>query len=133
VLSDNTTVAALITTIGANCSSHLTSNTSSSPTPFNASTVDGSEPEQAVEYYRASSVVLTLDGYNNTEALTGKENFTNAPLPSGIDTSLLDCLNQTIGFSVPLIDAATTRWATPGMGIIETISVFWIVFFLLFT
>jgi len=64
-----------------------------------------------VQYYRASSVVLTLDGYNDTAALG--ENVTNAadpiyhvPLPNTTDTTLLNCLNETIGAAVPLADGA---------------------------
>jgi hypothetical protein len=81
-----------------------------------------------VEYYRASSVVLTLDGYNDTAALSNDTNAVDTPLPTNIDTTLLDCLNQTIGLSVPLIDAAGSTWATtPGMG---AIGLFWVVWLL---
>jgi hypothetical protein len=61
-----------------------------------------------VQYYRASSVVLTLDGYNST-VLNGTQNpNASAPvvsLPNGTDTGLLTCLNDTIGRAVPLVDA----------------------------
>jgi len=130
VVSDNTTVTALIDSINANCSLNLASSSSTSPFPYNASALDAPKPEQAVEYYRASSVVLTLDGYNNTDALTGEANVTSTPLPAGIDTTLLDCLNQTIGLSVPLIDSASGRWSTSGVGLVWMVSVFW--FFNLF-
>ncbi|KAI6112596.1 hypothetical protein F5141DRAFT_1108541 [Pisolithus sp. B1] len=46
VLSDNSTVTSLIQSIDANCSHYLSSSSSSSPLPFN--------PQQAVQYYRAS-------------------------------------------------------------------------------
>ncbi|KAI0266222.1 hypothetical protein BC834DRAFT_824219, partial [Gloeopeniophorella convolvens] len=108
LLSDNSTVASLIVTLDANCSSHLAANgTSVSPSAYS----DGStapRPEQALQYYRASSVTLTLDGYNDTAALNGTENAASSvppPLPAGTDTTLLECLNQTIGLAVPLIDA----------------------------
>jgi hypothetical protein len=109
VLADKSTVSSLIGTVSANCSSYLSKdNTSSSPTPYtNQSTAPG--PEQAIQYYRASSVVLVLDGYdsgvlNDTQNL----NTSMAPvisLPNGTDTTLLACLNDTIGRAVPLIDA----------------------------
>jgi hypothetical protein len=86
------------------------------------------QPEQAVQYYRASSVVLTLDGYNDTGVFGNDTNAVHTPLLTNIDTNLLDCLNQTIGLSVPLIDAANARWATgPGT---ETIGLFLFVWFL---
>jgi hypothetical protein len=72
--------------------------------------------------------VLTLDGYNDTAALSNDTNAPDTPLPTNIDTTLLDCLNQTIGLSVPLVDAAGARWtAAPGMG---AIGLFWVVWLL---
>jgi len=110
VLADNTTLVSLISAITTNCSSNLnaslSSSNSSNPSPFNASDLNAAQPESAIEYYRASSVVLTLNGYNNSAALSSDENSTNTPIPSGIDTTLEDCLNQTIGAAVPLIDGA---------------------------
>ncbi|KAI6117450.1 hypothetical protein EV401DRAFT_2057844 [Pisolithus croceorrhizus] len=85
VLSDNSTVTSLIQSVDANCSHYLSSSSSSSPIPFN----------QAIQYYRASSVVLT----SNT-------NVTDSPLPSNMDTNLSVCLNQTIALAVPLVDEA---------------------------
>jgi hypothetical protein len=118
VLSDNSTVISLIKSVKANCSFALSStNTSSSPTPYtNTSTVP--LPEQALQYYRASSVVLTLDGYNDTAALNGTQNpnatAPEAQLPNGTDTTLLACLNYTIGRGLPLVNAGI-RPSSPGM------------------
>lgn len=66
-------------------------------------------PEQAIQYYRASSVVLTLDGYNDTTALNASAgpDDPHTPLPTWVNSSMLDCLNQTIGAAVPLVDAST--------------------------
>ena len=111
MVSDKSTVESLIGSLKSNCSSNLnqssTSNSSSSFT--NQSTVP--LPEQALQYYRASSVVLALDGYNDTAALNNTQdpnaNKPGAPLPNGADTALLTCLNETIGLAVPLVDAGT--------------------------
>ena len=73
---------------------------------YNGSTTSDPQPEQAVQYYRASSVVLTLYGYNNSAALSDNANATVTPLPTDIDMALLSCLNATIGDGVPLVDAA---------------------------
>jgi len=116
VLSDNSTVSSLITSITANCSSSLSSSSSKSPQVYNASAPGAPQPEQAIQYYRASSIVLTLDGYNNSATLSSNANATDSPLPSGIDTTLLDCLNQTIGLSAPLVSGAGSRWSTGPSG-----------------
>ncbi|CAL1698963.1 unnamed protein product [Somion occarium] len=106
VLSDNTTVAALITAISSNCT--IASNSSTAPSVLNSSDPFAPRPEQVVQYYRASSVALTLEGYNDTTALQENSTDPDVPIPSWVDGTLLDCLNQTIGAAVPLVDAATT-------------------------
>ena len=106
VLSDNTTVSSLISTVTTNCSTFLSKSSSTSPFPFNASSPNAPQPEQAIQYYRASSTVLTLDGYNNSATFSSNESMPDTPLPPNIDMKLLECLNQTIGLSVPLVDGA---------------------------
>jgi hypothetical protein len=69
----------------------------------------GLGPEEVLQYYRASSVVLLLYGFDSC-VLNGTQNLNTsvAPvisLPNGIDTTLLTCLNDTIGRAVPLVDA----------------------------
>ncbi|KAJ3710410.1 hypothetical protein C8R42DRAFT_376654 [Lentinula raphanica] len=130
ILADNTTVSDLITDIHANCSSHLTSNSASSPSNaivYNSSASDAPKPEQVVQYFRASTVALTLDGYNNTSVFSDSNSTADVALPSGIDTTLLDCMNSTIGVAVPLIDGASMRWGTPTYGVIGLV---WVVMFL---
>ncbi|KAI0353843.1 hypothetical protein OH77DRAFT_1550857 [Trametes cingulata] len=102
VVADNSTVTALIASIKANCT--VASNSSSVPLAFSGNASDP-KPEQAIQYYRASSVVLTLDGYNDTTALTTNDtNAAHVPIPTNIDTTLLNCLNSTIGQAVPLFE-----------------------------
>lgn len=110
LLSDNSTVGSLIDYINTNCSSHLSSSSSKSPSPYNSSALGGPEPEQAIQYYRSSSIVLTLDGYNNSAMFNSNPNATDSPLPSGVDTTLLNCLNYTIGQAAPLIDGASSQY-----------------------
>lgn len=106
LIADNTTVVDLISDINASCNSSLnTAASSTTPSAYNDTDPKAPQPESAIQYYRASSVALTLDGYNNSGA-TGPEGTPDTPLPSNIDTNLLNCLNQTIGEAVPLIDAA---------------------------
>ncbi|KAL4079789.1 hypothetical protein J3A83DRAFT_4212468 [Scleroderma citrinum] len=116
VLSDNSTVISLIDTISGNCSAFLSKSSSTSPSAFNASSSSAPQPEQAIQYYRASSVVLTLDGYNNSATFSSNESTPDSSLPPNIDTKLLGCLNETIGLSVPLVDGAfPALFATPSI------------------
>jgi hypothetical protein len=110
VLSDNFTALALMNTVQLNCSynQNLTFINSTSPLPYNDTDPNSPKPEQAIQYYRASSVVLTLDGYNDTAALSNDTTLPDTPLPANVDVMLLGCLNQTIGLSVPLVDPSTS-------------------------
>ncbi len=114
ILADNSTIISLIDSISLNCSTLINNATSSpnnaTPPLFNASDPTAPRPESAVQYYRASSVVLTLDGYNNTAALSDSNSTTNTPIPLWVDTPLLNCLNHTIGQSVPLLDNGSSWW-----------------------
>ncbi|KAG6872525.1 hypothetical protein C0995_009099 [Termitomyces sp. Mi166 len=67
LLADNATTISLISNVQASCSSNLNNGSSSFvSTPYNDSFASLPQPEQTVQYYRASTVALTLDGYNNT-------------------------------------------------------------------
>ena len=111
LISDNSTAISLVKSIADACSSNLNSNStgSQSITAYdpNSNNTSNPKPEEAVQYYRASSIVLTLDGYNDTTALSqnASTNTVDTPLPSWIDQNLLSCLNSTIGESAPLVDA----------------------------
>ncbi|KXN90331.1 hypothetical protein AN958_04364 [Leucoagaricus sp. SymC.cos] len=112
LLSDNTTITSLIPNITSSCSPLLSSPSSITPSPYPNDGSSPPRPEQAIQYYRASSIVLTLDGYNNSLAVFGdNDSIPDAPLPPNTNTGLLNCLNETIGRSVPLIDATVTNSA----------------------
>lgn len=77
-------------------------------------------PNMTVQYYRASSFSLVLDGYNSnspniTVDANGESNQTvtaaTAPIPSGANSSYLACLNSTIGNAVPLLSDSATNAA----------------------
>ncbi|KZP09691.1 hypothetical protein FIBSPDRAFT_759584, partial [Athelia psychrophila] len=119
VIADNSTVAALITTIDTNCTLYLSSASSPSPVPLSAvSSTSVPQPEQAVQYYRASSVVLSLAGYNNSAG-------PNTPLPSTTNAVLLSCMNYTIGESVPLVNGGASSWSNPTMCMLCVMWVIW--------
>ena len=130
LIADNATATSLLGYIASNCSSVLNSNsTGSQPVlDFNVTDPNRIRPEQVVYYYRASSIALTLDGYNDTAALTNDTNAPAPPLPSNVDKTLLDCLNQTIGAAVPLFDDSTTSGAPssiPNLSLIGLAYVIW--------
>ncbi|KAK0475410.1 hypothetical protein IW261DRAFT_1422244 [Armillaria novae-zelandiae] len=126
VVADNDTVASLITDVTSNCSSVInTSSTSSAPISFNDSDSSSPKPEQSVQYYRASSVALTVDGYNNTGAL--QNDTADTPIPSWVDTNALNCLNSTIDVAVPLVDGVAQRWMVPNIGLV---ALFWVFYHL---
>ncbi|KZV67556.1 hypothetical protein PENSPDRAFT_611228 [Peniophora sp. CONT] len=107
-IADNSTAFAVLPIIRANCSMHgnLDNSTSSSlPFAYTGSNASDPQPVDAIQYFRASSAVLTLDGYNNTIALSSMPNATANPIPAGVDLTLLTCLNVTIGAAIPLVDA----------------------------
>lgn len=111
VVTDNATSLALVPVITTNCSGSIGS---SDVFPVsNSSDSSQAQPEQAIQYYRASSVVLTLDGYNNSAAVFGPEGTPDRELPTNIDRALLDCINKTIQASVPLVDGAQRILAFP--------------------
>lgn len=124
LLADNATVTSLIDSVAANCT--LGNTTALTATPLSTSDPNQPRPEQAVQYYRASSVVLTLDGYNDTAALSNDSSIPDTPLPSWVDSSFLNCLNLTIGAAVPLVDSASLSWNMPSMGFLGLI---WILVF----
>ncbi|KIY53261.1 hypothetical protein FISHEDRAFT_33607 [Fistulina hepatica ATCC 64428] len=126
VIADNSTIIDLITDISSNCSSSLASNSSTSATSYNPDAGGALKPEQVVQYYRASSVALLLSGYNDTAALQAENTTANVPLPSDIDTTLLNCVNDTIGAAVLLVDGAQSQWAVPHASLLPAMFLVWL-------
>lgn len=106
VLADNATAWSLSNSLAGNCTFGNTSLLT--PQSLNFSDFSAPVPEQAIQYYRASSVVLTLDGYNNTAALTNDTSAPDTPLPTTVDGAFIMCVNETIGNAVPLIGGTST-------------------------
>ncbi|KAG5640997.1 hypothetical protein DXG03_006439 [Asterophora parasitica] len=119
VLADTDTVTSLLTSLKGNCSSSLdSSRTSTSVSPYGGYP----QPQQVIQYYRASSIALTLDGYNNA-AVSSPEGTPDTPLPAGVDTRLMDCLNQTIGLAAPLFSGSAA--SGPNIGVLGLVYVLW--------
>lgn len=84
-------------------------------------------PFNAVQFYRGDSFALLLDGYNNSlpniEVQDPSQNFTvpdqqPAALPSAVNSTYLQCLNETIGGWVGLLDSdyVANGAASPRLG-----------------
>lgn len=126
VLADNSTLASLLIAINATCANlanpSITSSPLQAPLAYDASNTSQPQPESAVQYYRASSIALTLDGYNNTGALSNDSGAVDLPLPAWADKSLLACLNSTIGTDSLLVNGAVSR----GAGAMGLAQLFWL-------
>ncbi|KAJ3502153.1 hypothetical protein NLJ89_g9016 [Agrocybe chaxingu] len=108
VISDSDTGKSLYSTLTARCAKN--SLRVDSPVAINSNGSVATLPSEAIQYYRASSVVLTLDGYNNTAIYDTTEPFDpSAPLPSGLNLSELGCINSTIGDTVLLAGGSAIR------------------------
>ncbi|KAL5511199.1 hypothetical protein ACEPAH_4414 [Sanghuangporus vaninii] len=110
LVGDNSSIVAVFDALVANCS---VANSSSAFSTFTPSNTVWPLPEQVLQYYRASSFALSLDGYNNTAALPANAPASNnskpvemadTPLPSGLNMTFLSCVNYTVGASVPLVE-----------------------------
>ncbi|KAJ7021667.1 hypothetical protein C8F04DRAFT_1195223 [Mycena alexandri] len=111
ILADDITTVSLLGNIFANCSRYTTSSADNLVfAAYNETGASLPQPEQVIQYYRASSIALSLDGYNNTSVFLA-DGTPDVSLPSsGIDTALLNCINQTIGLAAPLITSGG-QWA----------------------
>ena len=54
-------------------------------------------PTSTIQWYRAGSFALLLDGYD-----AGKQEMSPPTLPINLDIGFLDCVNTTIGATLPL-------------------------------
>ena len=102
IIADNSTSASLLASIYDSYSSLFgpdPSSTAASSVPAAYKESDPSRPpEQAARYYRASSVVLTIDGYSTSATMSAAVTGGNAAeggvadslLPVNVDPSLLN-------------------------------------------
>ncbi|TFK30197.1 hypothetical protein FA15DRAFT_663579 [Coprinopsis marcescibilis] len=124
LLADKESVESVNEVIQTNCGSSLEGDISVEE--YDGADVEPPRPEEVIQYYRASSVALSLDGYNNT-AVFEPENTTtpDVPLPSNIHLELLECLNSTIGQAVPLVDGAGALGTPPGFAMFGLVGLVW--------
>jgi hypothetical protein len=120
LLSDLATVKSIVPSVLDRCGSLLNNTLPATVVQRNdtdTSSIDSPQPEQVVQYYRASSFALAITGYNNSAVFldTGDAGDTlDTPLPETTDRDLLRCLDTTIGSRVLLIDDSGV--SPPGTG-----------------
>ncbi|KLO05913.1 hypothetical protein SCHPADRAFT_707257 [Schizopora paradoxa] len=157
VLADNATLYSIINTTTYACGSYLADTSSIYATSFDGYEGDGPQESQAIQYYRASSVVLTVDNsngdssynnyatnsngnsdnsdnndYSSYSSYSGSNGYSTISSSNAYSSSsngyyysgMVDCLNQTIGASVPLVGSAYA-WAQPGH-MMGSLSLFWV-------
>lgn len=136
VIGDNVSVTTVFDALVANCS---IANSTSAVSAFTPSPLTWPLPEQVIQYYRASSFAVSLDGYNNTAALvsnmpvsnsSGPNTLVDTPFPTNINMTLLQCINATVGASVPLVDAPGHKLSVGAIGGIVISSLIFSVFLL---
>ena len=124
VLSDNTTITSLITDLSSNCTSFLTTPSSNLSSPY----LNTPQPEQVIQYYRASSIALALEGYNNSATYSSDSFAPDSPLPSTVDVNLVQCLNQTIGVAAPIPDGTiSSRFGLSNLNFIGLMGLLWLI------
>ncbi|TFK96351.1 hypothetical protein BDV98DRAFT_576319 [Pterulicium gracile] len=121
LIADRDTVEDLIPIIREGCTG-LNSNSSTNPSSYDTNN-NNTKPESALQFYRASSIALLLEGYNNTAALGDDENAPPTPFPDWRNQDLIRCLNDTIGEAAPLVDAGSVIWAPSGFGLVGLVFV----------
>ncbi|KAF8316554.1 hypothetical protein DL93DRAFT_2154621 [Clavulina sp. PMI_390] len=83
--------------------------------PLDLTNTSQPQPENVIQYYRSSSLALTLDGYiNNVSSRvnmpgsnwTAVPDIQDTPIPrNSTDLTFLACINATIGEALPVLDS----------------------------
>ncbi|KIJ29000.1 hypothetical protein M422DRAFT_269693 [Sphaerobolus stellatus SS14] len=94
ILADHTTLDFLVPMVISSCSP---SSKNIISTPFINFSLSPTSPLQIIQYYRASSIALGLERYNNSRVWSNDSRFPDSPLPNIKDERFLDCVNTTIG------------------------------------
>lgn len=133
LIADSSTIKALIPKLTSDCTGTGKLQTPlSTPTFYTGTSLSDPQPEQAVLYFRGSTVVLTNDGFNNTAALNDTQPEGNETVykPTDAAAPLYTCLQSSIAKNVPLIQnipnpssASAAFAATP-----STIVLLWTLF-----
>lgn len=74
--------------------------------PISLNSTGNIQPGNVLQFYRGDSAAVLLQGYDNAMELPGSPNLVpNPPLPPDTIPIAWECLNRTIGASIPLMHA----------------------------
>lgn len=83
----------------------------SDPIPFNST--GNIQQGSVVQSYRGYTAAMALQGYNNAQELPGNPNLVpNPPFPSNASWDNWECMNETIGAAIPLMEGYHVPWWT---------------------
>ncbi|KAG8695633.1 hypothetical protein FRC11_001341 [Ceratobasidium sp. 423] len=123
LLGDRDSVNVVLSTLHDECSVTGGTILGYGPSAYNSSRALP-HVESIIQFYRASSFALSLDGYINSAAVVTPVALSNntgqlesallppTPLPSDIAREFLDCINRTVGKSLPLLDPEPGNFPT---------------------
>ncbi|KAG8902856.1 hypothetical protein FRB99_004018 [Tulasnella sp. 403] len=132
LLGDHDSIVAVTSYLQSNCSANV-----AQPTAFNPNDPNAIQPQQIVQFYRASSFALALTSYNNPannpanapasndSALSG---LPDVPIPPGTNLTFLDCVNNTIGANVPVLESRAFQLVI-SVDIMGQVGFLWIVLY----
>ena len=125
-VSDNYTVVQMNATINNVCAGY---NVFTISTPITLNSTGNIKPESVVQFYRGDSAALLLQGYDNTEELSGHPHMIpNPPFPPEVGLDLISCIDRTVAKSIPLMDggglSALEKGAIAG-GVISFVLALW--------
>ncbi|KIJ33664.1 hypothetical protein M422DRAFT_52310 [Sphaerobolus stellatus SS14] len=103
ILADHTTLDSLVPMVISSCSP---SSKNIISTPFINSSLSPPSPLQIIQYYRASSIALGLERYNNSRVWSNDSRVPDSLLPNIKDVRFLPCVNTSIDQNALLIDEA---------------------------
>ncbi|TDL22676.1 hypothetical protein BD410DRAFT_839727 [Rickenella mellea] len=111
IIGDASSVSVAYTALIVSCSLPNTTTTTGQQSLFTPSSNASipPQPSQVVQYYRASSFALTLDTYANPAGAIVNSTAPDAALPANLNLTLLACINNTIGASLPLLVAPQSK------------------------
>lgn len=123
ILSDRDSVEAIKPILAERCGSLIDNKDNIATQRYNGTLATPPRPEQVVQYYRASTAALALEGYNNTAILSEDGGAPDVPLPTDINTELLNCLNRTLGEAIPLEENAALSQSPAPLAIFTIVGV----------
>jgi hypothetical protein len=66
----------------------------------------------------------TVNGYNNSATYSNDSNAIDTPLPTNLNMTFLDCLNQTIAASAPIEDNPDTLANVGGASSLASVPIY---------